>query len=443
MLQTLGQQQLAKLSTGGRKVLAKPWTCEDCQIELWKERWRDHRSTQRRGFATSLRRPDEGTRKPIDPPTSTSTSTSPSPLTSTPAKASTDQDTLETPASQSSNLPSAIDKQRWHLSRRTSKLMDELLAKASLASQQINTYTGTDFSGIEALRSEIIAQEGKVKDSHQTVSEQKDRHVDAHAKQAASQKEIVSLLERKSSWGPTDLERYMNLVRSEHLDEQAVQAAKENLATAERDLEDARALLERLERKQYHEEQIWSDTIRRNSTWVTIGLMGVNILLLLAQIVVFEPYRRKKIVSQVKAALDEKSLPGEVAQETKALTPSVEEASAAVEQVIAEEPPAEQLLDKLASEKPAQVEVGTAPVAAGEVLPEETVEQATQSVLATSSHGTKPAEDWWEAYQAAFVDLFSERMVQLKKVEVTTVALQGAATGVAAMGMLFLLLRPK
>ena len=61
--------------------------------------------------------------------------------------------------------------------------------------------------------------------------------------------EIVSLLERKSSWSPSDLERYMTLVRSEHLDEQAVQKAKEDLAEAERDLEDGRAMLEKLERK--------------------------------------------------------------------------------------------------------------------------------------------------------------------------------------------------
>ncbi|KAK6431374.1 sensitivity to high expression protein she9, partial [Oleoguttula sp. CCFEE 5521] len=142
--------------------------------------------------------------------------------------------------------------------------MDRLLSTASLASQKVNTYTGTDFSGIEALRAEIVTQEVAVKRCHATVNERKDTHISAHAKQASSQKEIVGLLERKSSWGPSDLERYMSLVRSEHLDEQAVQTAKSELADAERALEEARGLLERLERNQYHEEQIWSDTIRRN-----------------------------------------------------------------------------------------------------------------------------------------------------------------------------------
>jgi hypothetical protein len=36
--------------------------------------------------------------------------------------------------------------------------MDDLMPKLALASQRINTYTGTDYSGIAALRKEIIEQ---------------------------------------------------------------------------------------------------------------------------------------------------------------------------------------------------------------------------------------------------------------------------------------------
>lgn len=344
--------------------------------------------------------------------------------------------------------------------------MDSLLTKASVASQQINTYTGTDFSGIEALRTEIVEQEKQVKAGHAAVSTQKDRHMEAHVKQASSQKEIVSLLERKSSWSPSDLERYMTLVRSEHLDEQAVQKAKEDLAAAERDLEDARALLERLERKQYHEEQIWSDTIRRNSTWVTIGLMGVNIFLLLAQIIFFEPYRRRKIVREMKEALDERSVGASVpaqAQTTAAtaapaaaVTPEVEKQ---VDQVVEPkgvpveaiesaptteaETTAEQLLDATMLEAVPQSEDAT-PNIMEEVLPSESTfipDEPTTSVWNQLQHATS-WEERLSVSQAAFNDLFSDRLVHLKKVDITTVALQGAATGVAAMGVLFLLLRP-
>jgi sensitive to high expression protein 9, mitochondrial len=313
-----------------------------------------------------------------------------------------------------------------------------LLARASVAGQHINVYTGTDYSGIEALRTQIIDQEQKVKNLHTVVDERKSAHHEAFGQQASAQKEIVSLLERKSSWSPTDLERYMSLVRSEHVNDQAVQAAKDSLAVAERELEDARSLLERLERKQYHEEQIWSDTIRRNSTWVTFGLMGVNIILLLAQIMIFEPYRRRKIVRDVKSALDEKTVhtsPPSVNQRVVEIDERTEEAAAS-------SPPVQQSLDDIIGPTASQPAAST--LSTGEVLPAEALEvaPAMQEVSGTASHDETKWSDW-QAYQAALQDLFSERLIQVKRIDVTNAALQGAAAGAAAMGLLFVLLRPR
>jgi len=249
----------------------------------------------------------------------------------------------------------------------------------------------------------------------------------------------------------------MTLVRSEHLDEQAVQKAKEDLAEAERDLEDTRAMLEKLERKQYHEEQIWSDTIRRNSTWVTIGLMGVNIFLLLAQIIFFEPYRRRKIVREMKEALDERGMAG----------PGVLQAATPTEvmkQVAEAETPKEvpvEVVETEAKVEPmpvaAQLVETAAPVEAPSETVAESVSIAEEPALAADASPIEqvPVSIWkqlelatsWEQRleisKAAFFDLFSERVVHLKQVDVTTIALQGAATGIAAMGVLFLLLRPQ
>jgi sensitive to high expression protein 9 len=36
--------------------------------------------------------------------------------------------------------------------------MDEVLPKLALVTQKVNTYTGTDYSGVEALRREIKEQ---------------------------------------------------------------------------------------------------------------------------------------------------------------------------------------------------------------------------------------------------------------------------------------------
>jgi len=395
--------------------------------------------------------------QPEQDATPTSTEPTSEPL---PRRAAADEP-LSTPASRSDSLPSAFAHRRTEISRRMSHLMDNFLTKATAASQQINTYTGTDFSGIEALRTEIVNQEKQVKLRHAAVNTQKDKHMEAHVKQASSQKEIVSLLERKSSWSPSDLERYMTLVRSEHLDEQAVQKAKEDLAEAERDLEDGRAMLEKLERKQYHEEQIWSDTIRRNSTWVTIGLMGVNIFLLLAQIIFFEPYRRRKIVREMKAALDERSMvvpglvqanaaPEVVAPEVVAQADPVEqpkevpaevvETEAKVEPVVLVEEPADTMtpVEAVPETVEATPAIADEAVLNGNIAPSDI---ATESIWKQLEQA-KSWEQRLEISKAAVLDLFSDRHVQLKQVDVTTIALQSAASGIATMGLLFLLLRP-
>jgi sensitive to high expression protein 9 len=56
------------------------------------------------------------------------------------------------------DLPSYRERMRSRLGKRFNELMDDLMPKLALASQRINTYTGTDYSGIAALRKEIIEQ---------------------------------------------------------------------------------------------------------------------------------------------------------------------------------------------------------------------------------------------------------------------------------------------
>lgn len=56
------------------------------------------------------------------------------------------------------HLPSHRERQRWDFSKRFSELMDEVLPKLAVVTQKVNTYTGTDYSGVEALRQEIKEQ---------------------------------------------------------------------------------------------------------------------------------------------------------------------------------------------------------------------------------------------------------------------------------------------
>ncbi|KAH0367954.1 hypothetical protein KCU65_g4377, partial [Aureobasidium melanogenum] len=379
-------------------------------------------------------------------------------------------------------LPSKHQEQRWHLSKRVQERMDELLAKAAVVSHKVNNYTGTDYSGIERLRRDIIDQEQIVKAAHAEVNAAKVAYTTSYSQQAASQKEVVGLLERKHSWAAADLERYMSLIRSEHLNEQAVQAAKEHLANAERDLEDARAKLEKKERKQYHEEQIWSDTIRRNSTWVTFGLMGLNIFLLLANLIIFEPWRRRRIVREIKTALDEKttmapSLASAVEAEVdKVIEPVGQPLEKIEEQVVntveatAAEVEPETTTEVVSDVQPeamaeSEVTVGETTLAAGQILPEEAVEivdpiaeanEAAEKLVNEPIQRPEP-ENWEERlalwkeilsaklalYKAKLQDLFSDRQVTVKRIDVTTIALEGAAAGVAVVGVLWALLNAR
>jgi sensitive to high expression protein 9 len=134
----------------------------------------------------------------------------------------------------------------------------------------------------------------------------------------------------------------MSLIRSEHAHDQAVEASKDAVTQAEQALEEARARLEKRERAQYHEEQIWSDTIRRNSSWVTFGLMGVNFVLLVVNLVAIEPWRRNRMVREIKSAMKEEmdgkktldiseveTLTGDISQQEETVE-AIEEADAEV-----------------------------------------------------------------------------------------------------------------
>lgn len=56
------------------------------------------------------------------------------------------------------DLPSHVERQRWDVSKRLHKFMDELLARVAVASHKVNAYTGTDYTGIQTIRDEIKAQ---------------------------------------------------------------------------------------------------------------------------------------------------------------------------------------------------------------------------------------------------------------------------------------------
>jgi sensitive to high expression protein 9 len=281
----------------------------------------------------------------------------------------------------------------------------------------------------------------------------------AHAQQGSSQKEVVALLERKHSWSAIDLERYMALIRSEHINDQAVNRAKEAVQEAENALEEARSHLEKRERAQYHEEQIWSDTIRRNSTWVTFGLMGLNIFLLLASLVAIEPWRRSKMVKEIRRALEaQKTAMGStVVEPTRAALPAspieAEIGAAAVSSPEAVTsiastpslPPAAEAVKAVEATTPVQgigsyvradpSSPGAAPLTPVRVDPQEAV-NIEEEVRASTTPGT-----WYKKIKFAALDLVSDRTVSVRKIDFTTAVFQAATIGAFFSAALIALIR--
>ncbi|KAG9234623.1 mitochondrion biogenesis protein-like protein [Amylocarpus encephaloides] len=329
---------------------------------------------------------------------------------------------------ETSELPSAKESRRSAATKRLSHLMDNLQGNIFIASQRINDLTG--YSGIEELKEKIIELEKRVSGAQALVRSSRAAYKTTVAERAATQREVTGLLARKDTWNPADLERFTALYRMDHSNEQAVQDAATKLADAEREGEHAGSKLSSNILSRYHEEQIWSDKIRRMSTWGTWGLMGVNVLLFLVFQFGFEPWRRRRLVRGFEEKVLEALEKGKLAQ-----------AETHVARFAKEVP-----LDGVIAAGIQQVEgmdsITTSPVpAVGAVMEGELEEEAALDIAEmhkpTALFEIRKPETW----QAAMLDLFSKRAISLRMQDVTFIALEGAATGAAIVIMLTSLLR--
>jgi sensitive to high expression protein 9 len=262
----------------------------------------------------------------------------------------------------------------------------------------------------------------------------------------------------------------MSLIRSEHINDQAIRVAKDNVVSAEAALAEARTQLEKRERAQYHEEQIWSDTIRRNSTWVTFGLMGVNIFLLLLSLAILEPWRRRRMVREIKSALEAQNLARDAAP--AALVPAM--ASSTAQQDLAA---IEEKIDRVNDAAEADVEPVTwspdvivdKPAVATRAESGSTTVQPLQSAVDPAAGVASPTPDFqasskaynqpymnndpvkgfpvsaqtWQGKVSAIAqDVISDRIISMRRIEYTTAILQGAAAGAVITAALIGMFRP-
>lgn len=130
-------------------------------------------------------------------------------------------------------------------------------------------------------------------------------HEDAVAQRAASQREVNDLLSRKSTWSDEDVGRFTRLVRQDHIYEQAETRATAAVTGAEDAVEREFSELMRSILARYHEEQVWSDKIRSASTYGSLAVLGLNVLVFVIATVAIEPWKRRRLAQTFERKVEE------------------------------------------------------------------------------------------------------------------------------------------
>ncbi|KAI0445950.1 hypothetical protein F4803DRAFT_559798 [Xylaria telfairii] len=341
------------------------------------------------------------------------------------------------------DLPSAQNSRRSALNQSLSSFMDRAQTTLFAASQRINDLTG--YSSIESLKSQISALESELHAAQSYLTATRSAYKTAVSDRAATQREVTTLLARQKTWTPADFERFTTLYRQDYELEASVGERAAELEKAERAAETLGRELGAGILARYHEEQIWSDKIRRMSTWGTWGLMGVNILLFLLLQFGAEPWRRRRLVrgfeEKVREALAEERTAREKAERVAFAT------AAATAAATASTTPTTDIEDGAISiveseEEPVLI---TAPDVA---VPESDIISSPPPSL-ESLHDNAPIVSWREAlesitdlnyWRSTFADLLSDRWIALRMRDISLIAVEGLVAGAAIAGTLTMLL---
>ncbi|KAJ2607902.1 sensitivity to high expression protein she9 [Coemansia sp. RSA 1365] len=180
------------------------------------------------------------------------------------------------------------------------------------AGKTLNMVTGYDRVAQLKLKVETSGDEFHL--ARQSLEKIKQQHAQTIKDRISSQREINSLLQRKHLWNEEDVARFTDLYRDEHQAETNEHKTASELKNAEASADNRYNELVSAIRERYHEEQVWSDKIRRASTYGTWAVLFMNIIALLLAQAIFEPRKRRKII----AGVDEKLAEAMEQQQNKA-----------------------------------------------------------------------------------------------------------------------------
>ncbi|KAI2626251.1 Mdm33 family-domain-containing protein [Xylaria nigripes] len=331
------------------------------------------------------------------------------------------------PSTSRLDLPSALNSQRSALNQSLSSFMDRAQTTLFTASQRINHLTG--YSSIESLKNQISNLESELRAAQTNLTDARSAYKSAVSNRSSTQREVTTLLARQKTWTPIDFERFTTLYRQDYELEASVGERAIELEQAEYNAERLGRELSASILARYHEEQIWSDKIRRMSTWGTWGLMGVNILLFLLLQFGAEPWRRRRLVrgfeEKVREAIAEERIVREEAERVAAANAAANAAAlAANAEVEAKASDAQEESAVLEASDPVVPEIDAVP-------PVPTFSELYQN-------------NWsWKLWRLVLVDLASDRKIALRMRDLSTIAVEGMAVGAVMAGTLAILfLRP-
>ncbi|KAJ2660550.1 sensitivity to high expression protein she9 [Coemansia sp. RSA 1200] len=164
-------------------------------------------------------------------------------------------------------------------------------------SDELNQITGYD--RITSLKQNVEETSVQFNQARRDLESVKAKHTQAIQGRITSQREINSLLQRKHLWNEQDVAKFTSLYRTEYQSESAEQTLASQVREAESLADKKYDDLVNSIRMRYHEEQIWSDKIRRASTYGTWAVLVMNILALFMAQAIFEPRKRQRIVDGV------------------------------------------------------------------------------------------------------------------------------------------------
>lgn len=200
------------------------------------------------------------------------------------------------------------------LRQRTDEFTQKTSTKLSQLGSQLNRVTG--YEQIDTLKQRVVEQEARIKATRQAAREAKTAYDDAVLQRSLSQRQVNELLQRKSSWTDSDVSAFTSLVRSDHHLEQHEVTTKAKVSENEDALDREFGELMRAILARYHEEQVWSDKIRSASTYGSMMVLGVNVVVFIMAIVVVEPWKRRRLAQTFEKKVEE------MAAETQALIES-------------------------------------------------------------------------------------------------------------------------